>query len=60
MADIIEEIENEKKIVEVACQGMVHPDQADQKKFSRWLKDTVIFHLDNLSHRLERSGIKRR
>ena len=49
----LEKIETEKQLVEVACHGFIHPDQADQKKFSRWLKDVVIFHLNNLKRRIE-------
>jgi len=50
--DIIKEIEMEKKLVEIFCHGLVHPDQANQKEFTRWLRNVVIFHLDNLKKRL--------
>ena len=52
LARVMKEIEREKEIVEVACRGLVHPDQADRKEFTRWLRDVVIFHLDDLKKRL--------
>lgn len=50
--NIIEKIENEKELVKTICIGLVHPDQANQKEFTKWLQNTVIFHLENLKKNL--------
>ncbi|MBW2673599.1 MAG: hypothetical protein JRD89_09335 [Deltaproteobacteria bacterium] len=50
--DIVKEIEKEKELVRTFCHGLFHPDQANQKEFTRWLRNVVISHLDNLKKRL--------
>jgi len=52
MESIIKEIEVEKEIVRRTCIGLVHPDPSNQQEFTRWLQDTVIFHLNNLEKQL--------
>jgi hypothetical protein len=48
----VKEIENEKHIVKLMCVGLMHPDQRQQEDFTRWLQNTVIFHLNNLKRRI--------
>jgi len=50
----IEMIDKEKDIVKVCCLGLVHPDQTNQEEFTKWLQDTVIFHLEDLKRRVEK------
>jgi len=50
----IEMIDKEKDIVKVCCLGLVHPDQTNQEEFTKWLQDTVIFHLEDLKKKVEK------
>ena len=50
----IEMIDKEKDIVKVCCLGLVHPDQTNQEEFTKWLQDTVIFHLEDLRKKVEK------
>jgi hypothetical protein len=51
--EILKKIREEKTLVRAVCLGLVHPDQTDQKKFTEWLQNTVIFHLDNLKRKIK-------
>ncbi len=48
-------IDEEKKIVKDVCLGLVHPSQENQKEFTEWLQNTVIFHLENLKKRTKKN-----
>ncbi len=48
-------IDDEITTVKACCIGLVHPDQNDQKRFTSWLQDVVIFHLNNLRKNLPES-----
>ena len=52
--EIQKRINEEKTLVRSVCLGLVHPDQKDQEKFTEWLQNTVIFHLDNLKRKIEK------
>jgi hypothetical protein len=45
----------EKEFVRTFCIGLVHPDQSKQKEFTKWLQDTVMFHLDDFKKKLRGS-----
>ena len=51
-------IDEEKKIVKDVCLGLVHPSQENQKEFTEWLQNTVIFHLENLKKRIKKESKK--
>lgn len=44
-------IDEEKEIVKKVCLGLAHPSQENQKDFTEWLQNTVIFHLENLKQK---------
>ncbi len=48
-------IDEEKKIVQKVCLGLAHPSQDNQKEFTKWLQDTVNFHLSQLLAKLNDS-----
>jgi len=52
-SDVIKKINEEEKIVRSVCLGLVHPDQKEQDKFTEWLQNTVIFHLENLKRKIK-------
>ncbi len=47
-ADFRKLIVLEKIIVRRMCLGLAHPLEKNQKKFTKWLQNTVNFHLDQL------------
>jgi len=51
-------IDEEKEIVKVVCLGLSHPPQENQKDFTEWLQNTVIFHLENLKKRILKESKK--
>jgi len=63
--NMVEEmIDGEIEIVRRVCLGLVHPKDQNQEEFTKWLQDTVIFHINNLRARLfsknaiPRKGVK--
>lgn len=55
LAEVGKVIGDEKKIVKSVCLGLVHPSQENQKEFTKWLQDTVNFHINQIEQKL---GIK--
>lgn len=55
MLEVGKVIDEEKEIVKKICLGLAHPSQENQEEFSKWLQDTVNFHLTQLKTKF---GIK--
>lgn len=53
LKDVLKKIDEEKQIVKKICQGLAHPSQDNQKEFTKWLQDTVNFHLNQLKQKIE-------
>jgi len=50
----------EKEFVRTFCIGSVHPDQTNQKEFTKWLQDVVLFHLNDFKKKLATASRGRR
>jgi len=46
-------IDDEKLLVNKVCLGLVHPPQEEHKEFTKWLQDSVIFHINQIKHKIE-------
>ncbi len=43
-----EDVDNQIEIVKLVCLGLTHPPENNVREFTKWLQDTVIFHLKQL------------
>ena len=48
-------IDGEKKIVKLVCLGLAHPSETNQEEFTKYLQNTVNFHINQIKQKL---GIK--
>ncbi len=52
LAEVGKVIGEEKKLVNEMCLGLVHPSQDNQEEFTKWLQDTVNFHINQVKQKL--------
>lgn len=56
LTEVEKVIGEEKKIVKLVCLGLVHPSEANQEEFTKWLQGTVNFHINQIEQKLRLRG----
>ena len=50
---VLKLMKDEKEIVKKVCLGLVHPPQENQEEFTKWLQDTVNFHINQINKKIQ-------